>query len=188
MDRPSPETALPNRRSMRLPGFDYARTETYFVTVCAHRSALLFGAVEGETVLHNRFGEAVRAAWEDLPNHYCGWSIDAFVVMPNHMHGILSLTDAFTQTHVHEQPVALSPDKQGPKPGMPYLPHALPEVVRGFKSFSAKRINELRGTAGAPVWQRGYFDHIIRDQRSLVRIQRYIAENPARWDRDRYNR
>lgn len=113
----------------------------------------------------NEYGRIVEWTRYDLPNHVANITLGAFVVMPNHVHGIIIITAT---------PV-------GPKP------HGLPEIVRQFKTFSARRINDRRGARGVPVWQRDYYEHIIRDQRALNAIRRYIIENPARWDEDREN-
>ena len=104
-------------------------------------------------------GTIVQRIWEDLPTHYSGIDLDAFIVMPNHMHGIIILADQSERRH------------------------AIPEIVRGFKTFSARRVNERAGRRGA-VWQRGYYEHVIRNEKALDRIRDYIANNPARWADD----
>ncbi len=123
----------------------------------------------------NAYGEIVREAWFDLPNHYAHVELDAFVIMPNHIHAIIVLV---------AEPVGA-----GLKPAPTPAPtrHPLSEIVRALKTFSARRINTRRGTPGAPVWQRNYYEHIVRNERSLDAIRRYIAENPLRWHLDRYN-
>ena len=95
--------------------------------------------------------------------HYPHVALDAFVIMPNHVHGILVLID------------------EAPKGG------GLPEIVRAFKTFSSRRVNEMRDSGGARVWQRGYYDHVIRSERSLGRIRDYIESNPLRWELDKEN-
>ena len=106
------------------------------------------------------------AAWNDLPKHFPGLLLDAFVVMPNHVHGILFLT----------------PTASGAPPR-----HRLGEIVRAFKAYSARRINARRNTPGCSVWQRNYHERIVRDEEELARIRRYIAENPAAWPSDPEN-
>ncbi|MCX6134338.1 MAG: transposase [Ignavibacteriales bacterium] len=118
----------------------------------------------------NGFGEIVASCWKDLPNHYPCVQTDEFVVMPNHVHGIIVITESNLVGEGSEP----SPPRRYP----------LSEIVRSFKTFSARRINELRGTPGLSVWQRNYFEHIIRDERSLERISEYIASNPERWQAD----
>ena len=99
--------------------------------------------------------------------------------MPNHVHGIIVLTDASTPT-VGE---GLKPSPTG---GM-IRRHGLSEVVRAFKTFSAKRINVLRGAVGSPFWQRSYYERVIRDEEELNRVRQYIMDNPGRWEEDPEN-
>ena len=159
-------STYPRRRTVRLPAYDYATPAAYFVTICTHHRALLLE--------RPGLAAAVLAAWEDLPTHYAQVSLDQFVVMPNHVHGIVLLADVGAGLKPARQ--AESAPRQG-----------LPEVVRAFKTFSARSVNGLRDTAGQPVWQRGYHEHVIRGEPSLARIREYIAVNPERWDADGEN-
>lgn len=178
-----------HRRSIRLRGFDYTQAGAYFVTVVAQQRARLFGDVVDGEMRSNDAGRVVAYTWHDLPNHVGGITLDAFVVMPNHVHGIIIITD---NVYVGAGSVGAGSE---PAPTMEPAPtepthkkrHALPEIVRQFKTFSARRINQLRGTPGTVVWQRNYYEHIIRNQAALERIRAYIAHNPRRWDSDREN-
>ncbi|MDP9371527.1 MAG: transposase [Chloroflexota bacterium] len=197
-----------HRRSIRLKGYDYSQAGAYFVTICVRwRERLLGEVVDGETC-PNAYGAIVARCWDDLPRHYPTVELDAFVVMPNHVHGVILLTNPVAGDvgaglkPARSQAAALSPasvatERSGA--GLKPAPtgdgaivdemagekrRALSEIVRAFKTFSARRINEARGTAGSPVWQRGYWDHIIRNDRSLRRFQAYIIDNPARWEMD----
>ena len=151
-----------NRRAARLKAYDYSSAGAYFVTICTAERASLFGDVEGGEMRLNDSGRAVQTTWDDLPNHYHHVELDAFVIMPNHIHGILVLAGKTDQ-------------------------HGLPEIVRGFKTFSARRVNEIRRARHVAVWQRSYHDHVIRDVADLDRIRRYIADNPAGWALDAEN-
>jgi len=163
-----------HRRSLRLKGYDYSQAGAYFVTICTRGRACLFGEiVEGEMRL-NECGQAVAWTWHDLPNHVANAELDAFVVMPNHVHGIIVLTDAPVGAGSEPAPTTMKR-------------HALPEIIRQFKAFSARRINQRRETTGLPLWQRNYYEHVIRNDESLRRIRQYIADNPARWALDREN-
>lgn len=123
----------------------------------------------------------------DLPSHYPHVELDAFVIMPNHVHGILVFQDdAGVGTGHAGTRTAFTTVGAGLKPS-PTRRHGLPEVVRAFKTFSARRVNALRRASGSPLWQRSYYEHIIRDERSLGRIREYVMGNPARWDADREN-
>jgi REP element-mobilizing transposase RayT len=164
-----------HRRSIRLKGYDYTQAGAYFVTIVTQDRECLFGeVVEGEMRV-NPFGEIVAWAWNDLPNHNPHVELDAFVVMPNHVHGIVLIVDDLVGAGSEPAPtMAMVTTRR----------HGLPEIVRQFKTFSARRINALRGTPGATVWQRNYYEHIIRNEASLNRIREYILTNPLRWHLD----
>lgn len=162
------DTKNPVRRSIRLRGFDYTRQGAYFVTICAHHRACLFGEIVDDEMRCNTNGRLVHDIWTGLSEHYRHIELDAFVVMPNHFHGIVFLTGS------DSRPV-------------PATTQPLTEVIRGFKTFSARRINQSRSTPGKAVWQRSYYDHVIRNEAGLDRIRQYIVENPARWAEDPEN-
>ena len=172
-----------HRRSIRLQGYDYAQAGAYFVTICTQNRECLFGDVVDGAMRLNEFGEIVRLTWEDLPNHVANIVLDAFVVMPNHAHGVIFITDSVVVGAGSEP----APTEPAPTQHTQPRRYPLPEIIRQFKTFSARRINELRGTPGISVWQRNYYEHIIRDDESLNRIRRYILENPQRWAMDREN-
>ena len=159
------------RRSIRIKDYDYGHIGAYFVTICAHQRIRLFGDVVDGAMRLNRLGEIVRETWEGLPAHYPNVELDSFVVMPNHIHMVIKIVGAGFKP-------ALMSDKK---------PYILPEIVRALKTFSARRINEYRVSPGAPVWQRNYYEHVIRNEKSLNKIREYIANNPMQWEFDREN-
>jgi REP element-mobilizing transposase RayT len=171
-----------HRRSIRLSGYDYAEAGAYFITVCVNRRRCLFGdVIDGEMRL-NDAGRVVCDVWDGLPVHYPNIELDAFVVMPNHAHGIVILASP------GNTPSSLVPHSvvgAGFKPAL--RSHGLPEIVRGFKTFAARRINEMRVTSDIPVWQRNYYEHVIRNEESLEGIRQYIADNPGCWADDPEN-
>ena len=165
------------RRSIRLRSYDYTRAGAYFVTLCTKDRECIFGeAIDGQVRLTD-MGRVADECWSWILQHFKSVLTDAYVVMPNHLHGVLVVEyrDVWAQ---HAAPL---PKPTGVNPG------SLAAVVRSFKSAAAKRINEIRDTPGAPVWQRNYFEHIIRDELSMERIRQYIIENPMRWPLDREN-
>lgn len=119
----------------------------------------------------NGFGEIVCHVWDSLTNHYPHMELDAFIVMPNHVHTIIVLNNADVGA--------------GLKPAL--ARHGLPEIIRAFKTFTARSINEFRGTPGTAVWQRYYYEHIIRNDTELCSTRNYIITNPANWAEDREN-
>ena len=137
----------------------------------------------------SRYGQIVQFNGDNLPKRYPYIKLDAFIVMPNHVHGIIVLMDELEKAALEN----LSPEmpKFLGKPAPTQLsiatsakPHGLPEIIRGFKTFSARRLNQLRGMAGVPVWQRDYYEHIIRNEEVLQKIRKYIINNPLSWGQD----
>ena len=174
--RPNPERN--RRRSLRLPGYDYSVSGAYFVTVCTRNKVCLFADIVDWEKDLNGAGQIIRAVWDELPKRYANIDLDLFVVMPNHVHGIVVLTG----TSVVGAGLAL-PDRKGSASSAP----TFGDVIRGFKSISAIQVNRLLMRTGQPLWQRNYYEHIIRDENSLERIREYIAANPHNWLMDREN-
>jgi REP element-mobilizing transposase RayT len=162
-----------HRRSICLKGYDYTQQGAYFVTICTQDRACPFGEVVDGQMRLNDAGQLVEWTWQDLPNHVSNTKV-AFVVMPNHVHGII-----VTVVGAGSEPAPTKP--------APTERYRLPEMVRQFKTFSARHINAYRGTPGVPVWQWNYYEHIIRNQESLNRIRQYILDNPQCWSSDREN-
>jgi putative transposase len=182
------------RRSIRLREYDYAQAGAYFSTIVTKDRACLFGEIVDGEMRPNQFGCIVQAAWGELPDHYQGVQCDAFMVMPNHVHGIIVLTGDGGAGE-YDVGAGLKPARTESSPttapwaGFNPAPtrRGLPEIIRGFKTFSARRINELRETPGVPVWQRNYYEHVVRGENELSRILEYIANNPLQWGMDREN-
>lgn len=180
-----------HRRSIRLRGYDYAQAGAYFVTVVIKDRENLFGdIVDGEMRL-NDGGRIIQATWDELPDHYLGVECDSFVVMPNHVHGIIVLVHDVGASGI-DVGAGLKPAQPGfrptiaPRVGLKPAP-TLSEIVRAFKTFSARQINDIRRTPGVPVWQRNYYEHIVRSETELIRIREYVANNPPQWEMDREN-
>jgi len=156
--------AVHHRRAIRLAGYDYRQDGMYFVTICTFQWECLLGEiVDGEMYL-SAAGEAVQQAWDRLPPRFPGIALDRFVVMPNHVHGILFL---------------------GADPGIGAAnPVSLGTVVGAFKSLAAIAANRVLAREGSPLWHRNYYEHIIRNDRELHRVRAYIEGNPANWAQD----
>lgn len=157
-----------NRRSIRLPDWDYRAGGIYFVTICTYNRIYLFD--------DPRLHELAVNAWDYIPNHphAAHVTLDERVVMPNHAHGLLWLA---------ERP--LSPTPQRKRPSGP-LPESVGAIIGNYKMLVTKRIKAIRKAIGSPmqVWQRGYWERIVRNERELNAIRKYIRENPARWADD----
>ena len=197
MTRYSPD--LHHRRSLRLKGYDYTRAGAYFVTVCVQGREGLLGEVAGSEMRPSAAGAMVRRVWEELPSHYAGVVVDAFSAMPNHIHGIIMLTTdpvgapprgCPVSAHVQGPAQAQGPGQaQGPAPTERL---SLADVVQRFKSYTTALY--VRGVAQerwppfpGRLWQRNYYEHIIRSDEELERIREYIRTNPERWALDREN-
>lgn len=168
-----------NRRSLRLCKWDYAKPGAYFVTTCIeNRDESLFGNINNGVLVLNRLGEIVHDILVDIPNHFPGVKLDEFIIMPNHVHGIIVISVG--TRHV------VSLQNHTEQFGKPTV-GSIPTIIRSFKSAATKRINESRNTPGRAVWQTRYHDHIIRDEKSLFQIRRYIRNNPLNWAMDEEN-
>lgn len=177
---PSEPSHPRRRRSIRLRHFDYRSDALYFVTICTSQRRCLFGKADDGGVQLNSLGEIAQWHWLDVPNHH-PVHLEAHVVMPNHVHGVLFIHDNPTDSDVGT--AGRAPTRAFADPERA----ALSAVIRSFKSAAARHINQTRGTPGAPVWQRNYYEHIIRNEAGLTRIRSYIAANPSRWALDREN-
>lgn len=182
-----------HRRSIRLKGYDYRQTGAYFVTICTQNRACLFcKVVDGEMRL-NEAGQMVLAEWNVLPERFPMVELDAFVVMPNHTHGIIVITnDIVGAGLVPAQNDAGLVPAPAPERATKRVPPTLGDVVGAFKSRTtvlyASGVKQLGWTPfPGRLWQRNYYERIICDEESLNRIRRYILQNPVRWTMDREN-
>jgi REP-associated tyrosine transposase len=183
-----------HRRSVRLNGYDYAQPGAYFITVCTRDHACLFGHVVNGEMHLNDAGEIAQRCWEDIPRHFPHAALDTMVIMPNHVHGIIAITDT---PHSCKGEASVPPDTSGDPSGthasplrqrpIGTQPGSLSAVVQNFKSISTRKINAARGAPGTPVWQRNYYEHIVRNEAELTAIRDYIMANPLRWDDDENN-
>jgi putative transposase len=163
-----------HRRSARLRHFDYSQAAAYFVTVVTYERTCLFGNILNGEVWLSDAGRLVQLVWYDLPKHYPRVKCDAFVIMPNHIHCIIILTDVVVVRGGNVE-AGFKPAPTG---------HGLSEIVRAFKTFSARRINETRSMPGVSIWQRNYFEHVVRMKPRLSRIREYVVNNPLQWELD----
>ncbi|NMB67235.1 MAG: hypothetical protein GYA20_00550 [Chloroflexi bacterium] len=181
------ERKIHHRRSLRLPGYDYSQPGAYFVTVMTHGRACLFGEVVDGKMILNAAGRIVAEIWNSLPARFPGVELGAWVVMPNHFHGTVEIHETNVGA-IHELPLQDGNDaspQQGGDERAARRRMTLPLVMGYFKMNTAKRINLLGNTPGQPVWQRNYYEHIIRNDEDYRLIHLYIEANPARWPEDR---
>ena len=178
----------------RLHNWNYASDGWYFITICTKGRDNIFGIIEQGIMQLNEYGRIVEQCWFELPDHYYNLILDAFVVMPNHLHAIMIIdntretvmpsNDISVETGL--KPVSTDTDTmdihQQPQPSTKN--HGISEFVRALKTFSSRRMNEFDNTFGKSRWQQRFHDRIIRDEQELHRIQQYIINNPSTWEKD----
>jgi REP-associated tyrosine transposase len=174
MTQYDPETH--HRRSIRLRGWDYTMPGAYFITICAYGREPLFNTPS--------FREIVENAWRAIPAHphAADVTLDEFVIMPDHVHGILVIDGDGGAEDRGRPAVASDDDHRGcgvVSASQCLLSGSIGAIVGNFKSLVARRINTVRGTPGANVWQRGFYDRIIRDDQEMMAVRAYIRNNPT---------
>ncbi len=159
------------RRSIRLKAYDYSQPGAYSVTVVTQNRIPLFGEiVDGEMVLNNT-GQSIGDAWEWLGTRYPHVHLDEYVVMPNHLHGIIVISD----------------EGKGGSRTAPTAHKPLGRLVAAFKTVTTKQFNLAHGTPGQLLWQRNYYEHVIRNDDEMERVREYISMNPMQWETDSEN-
>ncbi len=177
-----------NRKSQRLANYDYSQNGMYFISICTKNRQELFGEIKDGTMVLNRSGEIVKNNLINISEYQENIFLDVFIVMPNHIHAIIEINYATLGVvgnnmgavgnivgAVHEPPLQARRQM------------LMPKIIGKFKMLSAKEINILLNNSGNPMWQRNYYDHIIRNDEALSKIREYIITNPERWERDRNN-
>lgn len=189
-----------HRRSIRLKGYDYAEAGAYFVTICVQGRECLFGRVVDGAMVLSDAGRVVDETLRRLPGRFPGMALDAFVVMPNHVHGIVLILDGRGEPRV--RPIledrrgesCIRPNDQGDHKDRPYgtAQDSLGRIVQAFKSLATMEYTHGVNQSGWPpfpgrLWQRNYYERVIRNDDELHRARKYIAENPMKWAEDKEN-
>ena len=178
-----------HRRSIRLKGFDYTREGAYFVTICTQNQACLFGEIVNGQMRLNDVGEVADICWRAIPERFPRVVLDAFVIMPNHVHGIIWIgpenrANVGAKIFSPLPPLPPRPSQRGAS-AFRSPSKTVGSIVRGFKIGVTKWVRANKNIY--TVWQRNYYEHIIRNNTGLNRIRKYIADNPAHWDEDMEN-
>ena len=160
------DSQIHHRKSIRLRDYDYSQAGAYFVSICAYHHKCIFGEVEQRAVLLNDLGGIVAECWDALPERFEDVELDMSVVMPTHFHGVILIG-------CNDKP--------------PQSPPNLGELIRVFKSTSTVRANQLMEYPGRSLWQRNYYEHVIRGESELTCIRQYIVNNPIQWETDNEN-
>jgi len=169
---------LTRKPRIRLEGYDYSQENHYYITTCTENKGDWFGEIKNNEIILNLYGQICLKHLQNLPNHYKHIEIDTFVIMPNHLHAIIVInqTDKLLDNR-NGQALGLSLHKN----------KTLSKILCDFKSFTSREINKTIKEGNKFRWQRSFYDHIIRNDRSLHRIRKYIIDNPANWDTDENN-
>ena len=179
-----------HRRSIRLKGYDYSQEGAYYVTIVTWRREFLFGDVVNQEMMLSPYGEIVQKWWEEIPVHFSNVETGAFVIMPNHVHGVIYILDERRGTvsvpHDNVTQYALGGETP-PLRAFDGIP-TLGQIVAYFKYQSTKEMNKVENTGTVTkFWQRNYYEHIIRNEKDLQNKTDYIEANPRLWNEDDEN-
>ncbi len=179
-NKPNFDPKIHHRKSIRLHGYDYTQAGAYFVTIVTYQRDCLFGAIKNEEMLLNDLGKIADECWRAIPDHFPFVELGAYIIMPNHAHGVIMINDG-----TGRGAALLRPYDDNNSHKINVKPGSLGAIVRSYKSAVSYRINKEHNAMG--IWQRNYYEHIIRNEREMDNIWRYIESNPAQWDKDEEN-
>ncbi len=173
-----------HRRSIHLKEYDYSLPGVYFITICTKNKECLLGEIIDREMKLNDIGKLVQNYWVEIPNHFSNVMLDKFVVMPNHVHGIIIIGDVGATLAVAPSPAITQNQRAGASPA----PTSLGQIVGAYKSLCVnhwlKYIKQNKIDGIGKFWQRNYYEHIIRNENELNRIRHYIINNPMNWESD----
>jgi putative transposase len=172
---------LPHRRTIRFQGFDYSQAACYFVTICSREKRSLFGKICNAKMQLNVIGRIVNECLTEIPSHFANVEVPVHAIMPNHLHSILVLRERAR----HAVPLRAQ-SRRAEVFGEP-VAGSIPTIVRSFKAAVTKKARVILGWPLFEVWQRNYFERVIRNEDEFRKTWQYICENPARWDFDPEN-
>jgi len=168
-----------HRKSIRLQEYDYSQSGYYFVTICTHKRENIFGKIIDSKMILNELGEIIKDELLKSEEIRDEIKIDYYVIMPNHIHAIIIIEKQKSDSSDIVVANGRSPLRMPSK--------SLSSFISGFKSVCTKRVNIIRNSLGIPLWQRNYYEHIIRNEKELFEIRKYIENNPINWNDDEYN-
>ena len=171
-----------HRHSIRLKEYDYTQPGGYFVTIVSYQRECLFGGIANEKMQLNESGHIVYECWHAIPDHFTNVELGAYVVMPNHIHGIIVINDRTdASASARRGTIYRAPTEQFGKP----VNGSIPTIIRTSKAAVTRRIGRELNATG--IWQKNYYVHVIRDHEDWDRIHRYIESNPSMWAEDNEN-
>ena len=153
-------------KSKRLPGYDYSQPGKYFITICTKNHSCIFGRIEDNKTNLNQFGRIAKKYWIEIPEHFTNTVVDEFVIMPNHIHGIIIIKS--------------NNDKNSNREYANRKPKTVSTIIGSYKAAVSKTINQIRNQNNS-IWHSNFYDHIIRTYAELNKIREYIKQNPSNW-------
>ena len=179
-----------HRQSIRLINYNYSQPGYYFLTICTYKKQCWFGEIKNDQMHLNQIGKIVANEWLNTPKIRPNFQLDEWVIMPNHLHGIVIINEninLLSDRNVSEQKTFIGGNRDilgARNAPLRQEPNSISSFVAGFKSAVTKQINLLRDNRDIPIWQRNYYESIIRDEQSLMAIREYILNNPFQWKKD----
>lgn len=182
------DPAVHHRRSIRLKGYDYSQAGVYFVTLVTYKRDQIFGKIVNGEMQLSKEGQVVAYHWNLIPAHFPAAELDKWVIMPNHLHGIIILrTGEASAAHDSGSSLSRLADAS-PQRTIGTATGSLGAILQNFKSVSTRKINQVEASPGVRLWQRNYYEHIIRNETEWQRIRDYIQVNPLHWQEDQLHR
>lgn len=177
-----------HRHSLRLKDFDYSQAGAYFVTICTKNRQCLFGKIQQGLMQLNASGRVASAQWQRLPNRFTDLELGEWIVMPNHIHGILVTTGKGEASHANSSasPNPITKDASPLRPNGT-APGSVGAIIQNYKSITSRKLSAQIENLKRSVWQRNYYEHVIRNERELRAISDYILANPQNWEKDTEN-
>ncbi len=184
-----------NRYTIRLPGYDYSQSGGYFVTLLTWHREQTLGEIVSSEVQLSKMGQIARSEWLRLESRFPNVKLDEWIIMPNHIHAILMLLPADAvrarlNPKDHGLESSASPLQRVPLPAQPKgtVPHSLGAILGAYKASVSNKAHHILDNPGITIWQRNYYEHVIRDEAELQKIRQYIHNNPLKWELDEENR
>ena len=177
-----PDTLQSRRHSIRYPGYDYAQPGAYFVTIVTYHRECIFGQIVFKKIHLSPLGQIIGDLWEQIPMHFVNIEVEPFVIMPNHIHGIITIKDC--RGTIYRAPTADNHHDYLERFGNP-VPGSLSTIIRTYKAAVSRLAKKKLGITN--IWQRNYYEHIIRNQSEMEKIGQYILTNPDQWADDLEN-
>jgi REP element-mobilizing transposase RayT len=173
-----------HRKSIRLKDYDYSQTGAYFVTICTHNKKCLLGNIIDGKMELSEIGAIVDKCWNDIQRHFQNVSFDVYMVMPNHIHGIINIVGAKHSHLTLTNKTITLPANASPLRLHGTDPNSLGAIIQNFKSVTSRKINHILASQ-KPLWQRNYYEHVIRNDEDLNDIREYVINNPLKWELDK---